>query len=210
MIEKILGPIRDDKNMTLNLTDLARLARCEEGHPMDNYYAAGPYFLPCAALIHDTPDTGRFQFLPYIKGKITVVRQADVDVLSGPMSGCWLIMFRWRNSQFVAHVGTDMEDGIGNFWTKVTWNDFVDKNAGSVEVIAGFNPFANWCTSPGYLSVQPAQKGDNQSKVFGLFTPNRELYSIHTYDRMREENLYRIAGVIKARNGLLRGKYIQV
>jgi hypothetical protein len=35
MIEKILGIVTAEvKLMTLNLTSLARLARCEEGHPM--------------------------------------------------------------------------------------------------------------------------------------------------------------------------------
>ena len=207
MIEKILGPVRDDKFLTLDLANLKQLAISEEGHPPYNSHVSGYYFLPYSTIIHDSAQDGRFQFLPYQNGKISVVRQVDVDVLSGPMSGCWLVMFLWQGSYYVAHVVTDFESKSSNFLTKAAWNYWVDTEA-SVTVIAGFNPYAQWCTSPGFLSVQPLQGNDAFSKVFGLLTPNRELYSIHTYEQMREGNLYRIAGVIKTRNGLERGKYI--
>ena len=209
MIEKILGPARDDKFLTLDLANLKQLAISEEGHPPYNSHVSGYYFLPYSTIIHDSAQDGRFQFLPYQNGKISVVRQADVDVLSGPMSGCWLVMFLWQGSYYVAHVVTDFESKSSNFLTKAAWNYWVDTEA-SVTVIAGFNPYAQWCTSPGFLSVQPSQGNDAFSKVFGLLTPNRELYSIHAYLQMGAENLYRIAGVIKTRNGLERGKYIPV
>jgi hypothetical protein len=203
MIEKILGIVTAEvKLMTLNLTSLARLARCEEGHPMNDYYFAGPYFLPYAVVINDGPNTGRFQFLPYNKGTITVVRQGE-DVLSGPMSGCWLAMFCWRGAQFVAHIGTESESQTGNFWTKVAWNDFVEQNAGSVEVIAGFNPYSAWRSSE-----PPKQGNDTYPRVFGLLTLDRSLYSIYTFRQDGNTDSHRIASVIKMGNGLFQGKYI--
>lgn len=130
-----------------------------------------------------------FWWLPWLSGAISEVPMQGVDVLTGPMSGCWMVMYRKGSERtvYVGHVGTDLDRPYETEEVKKTWKQFAADNPG--DVIAGFNPLRSW---PDPL---PAQKdGEGKAIVYGLLTTAQVLYGVFTYQQT-DPGMVRIAGI---------------
>ncbi|HEX3877401.1 MAG TPA: hypothetical protein VHW24_10465 [Bryobacteraceae bacterium] len=131
-----------------------------------------------------------FRFLPWLSGRISEVDLVGSDVLTGPMSGCWLISYRKPNGvPHAAHLGTDVASPVGTAAVNNTWNNYAIANPGNV--IGGFNPLRHW---NGALPVgRPGENGT--PRFFGLFTTAGQYYTIVTFQQLANTALLRIAGV---------------
>src|SRR5262249_34487759 len=52
-----------------------------------------------------------YQWLKWRPGFVSEVPQYGIDVLTGPMSGCWITLYMRGGLQCVGHVGTEHEAG---------------------------------------------------------------------------------------------------
>lgn len=80
-----------------------------------------------------------FTWLPYIPGKVTYTREAGHAILTGKMSGCWIIRFQLNGVKYVAHIGT--EESCNSFNTRqayAAWYRAVSECG--VTLTAAFNP----------------------------------------------------------------------
>jgi len=141
-----------------------------------------------------TPGTGakahrNFQWLTWYPGAVSQVPINGVDVLTGPMSGCWLVIYKRLGTVYAGHVGTAEPNSPKTIAAKQAWNQFA-QNAPPGSVIAGFNPARHWTNnSPAQLPT------DGIPKVYGLLTTSYQLYSVFTYKQNTDTTLYRIAGI---------------
>jgi hypothetical protein len=54
-----------------------------------------------------------FKWLPWLPGAISEVALIGADVLTGPMSGCWLVTYRKPNGvPHAGHLGTDIASPV--------------------------------------------------------------------------------------------------
>lgn len=114
-------------------------------------------------------------------------------MLTGEMSGCWIVLYKRDGIEYVGHIGT--------FSTPTDPLTLVVRNAWMVfattvppgDVIAGFNPLRDW------RGDMPAQlTGEGPAAIYGLVTASRELYSIWTYKQPSQAgvgSMLRIAGI---------------
>lgn len=140
-----------------------------------------------------------FGWLTWLPGSISYVNMAGFDVLTGPMSGCDLVMFRQGGKVFAAHLGTDVGATAANAAVKACWNNFAQANPN--DVIGGFNPFIDvnyWI---------PPRKGDDAIGppiYYGVYTTNHTFYTLVLYPQKTSATnsaphptLRRIAGIRK-------------
>jgi hypothetical protein len=133
-----------------------------------------------------------FQWLEYFPGAIAEVPLSGLDVLTGKMTGCWLVIYKKPPDKIVtvAHIGTeDSPTTEGTVAVKRTWNTFAGTYP--IDVIAGFRPSNAWRDS-----IPPMTSGDIGAEIYGLVTADKRLYSIFTYiQRGSDLRLLRIAGI---------------
>ncbi|MBZ5561874.1 MAG: hypothetical protein LAP13_05580 [Acidobacteriia bacterium] len=130
-----------------------------------------------------------FNWLVYTAGLITQVAMLGTDVLTGPMSGCFLIVFRKANGvPHVAHVGTHDTDAVQTAAVQQAWNAFAQGHLG--DIVGGFNPLRAW------NGPLPARKaGDGAPYMFGLCTSNNQFYAVFTFQQANPATSVRIAGL---------------
>ena len=128
------------------------------------------------------------QWLYYMPGDISHIPFNGVDVLTGKMSGCPLVVFRLAGVVHAGHIGTRDGDAVGNAAVLATWNNWATANAG--DVIAGYYPAAAWPTMPrGNLG--------HGWGILGLMTAgHHHFYSIVIY-ATGQPNEWRVAGLRK-------------
>lgn len=145
--------------------------------------------------VHATKAHRNFRFLPWYSGAISEVRLDQVDVLTGPMSGCWLVIFRRGGHRYAGHLGTDVANPVGTAAVKTAWNNFATNHPG--DVVGGFNPFAAW-------KKYPASKSTNDStpRIFGLYTTNAHFHAVFTWQQGGSTTL-RIADVKRVKSASL-------
>ena len=131
-----------------------------------------------------------FQWLTWLPGAITHVPVGGVDVLTGPMSGCQLVLFNLGAAVQAGHLGTDVASPAATTAVKNAWNAFA--NLHPADVVGGFNPLNDWA---GPFPSQRAGKEGAGVKIFGLLTVNGQFYTVVTYPQNTNANLLRIAGV---------------
>src|SRR5689334_10139000 len=131
-----------------------------------------------------------FRFLPWLPGLISEVALVGSDVLTGPMSGCWLVTYRKPNGvPHAAHLGTDVASQQRTDAVNTAWNAFATGHPG--DVIGGFNPTRHWNGN-----FPAAEAGDVTNRVlFGLDTTNNEFYAMLTYQQVARTTTLRIAGI---------------
>jgi hypothetical protein len=136
-----------------------------------------------------------FQWLAWFPGAISNVPLSSGDVLTGPMSGCWLVIYRQNGVESVGHIGTaDSPPSPQSKAAKEARHRFANTVARTSDLIAGFNPARAWT---GFPARQP---GDGQPDILGLVSTSRELYTVLTYKGdglKRGFDLRRIADVRK-------------
>jgi hypothetical protein len=132
-----------------------------------------------------------FVWLPWLPGGISEVPLVGADVLTGPMSGCWLVTYNdGAGVRHAGHLGTDIASPAGTAAVNTAWNQFATANA--AQVIGGFNPLRHW------IPAQfPGVKGKDVGapKIFGLFTTTNEYYIVVAYQQSDVATKLRIAGV---------------
>jgi hypothetical protein len=126
-----------------------------------------------------------FNWLMWFPGLVSYV-PLNRDVLSGPFSGCWMVVFRLNGVQCVGHIGLDAPGTPVTQQAKVAWSRFA--NAFPGDLIGGFRPSDEWPNA----ALPPRQPGEGAPDIFGLVTQTGEMYSFCTYNTF---GLRRIAGV---------------
>jgi len=125
-----------------------------------------------------------FVWLPWIAGVITEVTTTE-DVLTGPMSGCWVVVYQRNGHRCVGHVGTD-NDQVSNAAVKQAWNTFAANNQNGLR---GFNPSDAWPTFPAQLAA------DGGPHILGLVTSDDRLFSVLTW----AQNVQPVGGPVVVR-----------
>jgi hypothetical protein len=132
----------------------------------------------------------RFKWLPWHPAKLSTT-MLNTDVLTGPMSGCLVAVYRVPNGELVVHVGTtvvaDESDAVKGAWRELA----ADKLQ-----LRGFNPLSNVDLTP--------QRNANEyhaPEIWGLVTTDVRLFSLTVYKQSNNNYRYRIAAV-EPRNSL--------
>jgi hypothetical protein len=131
-----------------------------------------------------------FVWLPWLPGAISEVPLLHVDVLTGPMSGCWLVTYRINGIRYAGHLGTDIANLAGTAAVNTAWNNFAIAQPG--DVIGGFNPLRHW---NGNFPARQAGEPANPPKLFGLYTTTNQFYILAAYQQVNPATLLRIAGI---------------
>jgi hypothetical protein len=135
-----------------------------------------------------------FQWLAWIPGAISAVQLAWGDVLTGPMSGCWVVVFKQKGIEYVGHIGTS-DVAAQTEAAKTAWRGFTSSNP-QAPFPTGFNPLRAW-TGPN-PKLEP---GDLAADIFGLVTKQPlEFYTVWTYKGdgpKRPVNIRRVADIKK-------------
>ena len=130
-----------------------------------------------------------YQWLEWRPGFVSEVPHFGIDVLTGPMSGCWITRYTRLGVACVGHVGTvDSAAHADSVAARGAWNGFAPGAAGAV---TGFNPFNDWVGA-----YPPMNHGkDGAPKIFGLVTAAGTFHSVFTYPLLRAPTTIRIAGI---------------
>jgi hypothetical protein len=135
-----------------------------------------------------------FVWLEWLAGLVSAVEPNGVDVLTGPMSGCWIMSFLYNGTRYVGHVGTDMTPTTANsIAAKAAWNNFATgavAGGGPGAVITGFNPFNDWV-----LPYPAGLPGEANLKMFALVTAANTFHSVATFPQLNKIHRLRIAGI---------------
>ena len=132
---------------------------------------------------HQTKPWRTFGWLPWLPGSISEVAMGGYDVLTGPMSGCDLVLYRRNNVVYAGHLGTDVGKDDQNASIKAVWNAFAT-NAGANDIIGGFNPVRDW------VGPYPRATGlDTGGPIFlGLYASNHDLHTLVLYSQKMAKN----------------------
>ncbi len=132
-----------------------------------------------------------FKWLPWLPGGISEVALVGSDVLTGPMSGCWLVTYRKANGvPHAGHLGTDVASPVNTAAVNNAWNAFAVAHA--ADVIGGFNPLRHWNGAmPVKLPAEPAVP----PKIFGLYTIANQFYIVIGFQQANSATTFRIAGI---------------
>ena len=131
-----------------------------------------------------------FLWQEWIPGLVSEVEMAGVDVLTGPMSGCWIMSYVRNNTRYVGHVGTDnLPTTANSIAAKAAWNAYVAGAApGS---FSGFNPFNDPWAGP----VPQQLPGESARKTFALVTALNVFHTVICYPQTNKPTRIRIAGI---------------
>lgn len=127
-----------------------------------------------------------YQWLEWLPGFVSEVSQFNVDVMTGPMTGCWITRYVRNGLQCVGHVGTYMDAANPlSIAARASWNAFAAPGG----AITGFNPQNGW-VGPFPAAIQ----GDGAFKIFAIVTSAGDFWTIFTYADVTGANRVRIAG----------------
>ncbi len=137
-----------------------------------------------------------YQWLEWRPGFVSEVVQNGFDVLTGPMSGCWITRYVRGGGQCVGHVGTEHTAGSpSSIAAKQGWNNFAATAPG---VKTGFNPFRAWHGAYPTMDM----KTDGAPKLFGVVTGAGLFYTLFTFPQLSAPNTVRIAGLQRCASNL--------
>lgn len=120
-----------------------------------------------------------FQWLTYSPGYISYVHLNEYDVLTGPMSGCPIVLYTEGPKIYVAHVGTAVGYADEN---KILFDQWSAKiKTPGVKFVASFNPLRH--SQPQHLTKPPqwADVGLNPSVFACVTKTTHEFYTIVTF-----------------------------
>jgi hypothetical protein len=135
---------------------------------------------------HATKLHRNFLWLPWIPGVVSEVPSAGMNVLTGPLTGCWVTRYTRNGVQCVGHVGTELDANTPNsLAAKGSWNAF----AGGVGAqFAGFNVARNWAGNI------PRINNDGAGYFMALVTDTGDFYAVVAWQNIKYPNRVRIAG----------------
>ena len=113
-----------------------------------------------------------FAWLKWIPPYISQIPLSGSDILTGPMSGCWVTTYRWPGAAndpvYVGHLGTcgtkEWDDGM-----KAGWTQFAANNP--TALISGFQP------NRAFTDDLDVGQGEF-TNIFALVTPDRRYYAV--------------------------------
>ncbi|WP_310497924.1 hypothetical protein [Sandarakinorhabdus sp.] len=130
-----------------------------------------------------------FAWLPYRPGWTTFASLDACDILSGPFSGCRMLLCEVNGVRQVYHIGTwNGPETDKSLRAKRAM--FAHLGDASVTYVAGFSPFASYNPMPDGLpgeSVIP--------RVLGLFTDDGDMFSILMRKQSGDGNMFRVVDV---------------
>jgi hypothetical protein len=126
----------------------------------------------------------RFLWLPWIPGHITEVPLEGTDVLTGPMSGCKIVIYRRGGKTYVGHIGTDIASVARTAAVKECWNSFAEQSSAEIQ---GFDPTE---AISNFSKSHPSELAG--PKIFGLVTARMEMYAVCAYEQGIGSREYRI------------------
>lgn len=115
-----------------------------------------------------------FQWLKWVPPYICQTPLGSIDILTGPMSGCWVITYKWpgigtADPVHVGHLGTcgtkDWDDSM-----KAGWTHFAANNPDAL--ISGFQP------NRAFPDVDEGIKKGEFTSIFALVTPEKKYYAV--------------------------------
>ena len=130
-----------------------------------------------------------FQWLFWIPGFINQVPFENLDVLTGPMSGCWITKYRIGATEYIGHIGTNYQMPAQTIAAKAAWMAFARANP--TAIIGGYQP--RW------TGIQPSRiKGESESdqRTYSLVTTGG-YYTVLLYRQPTITTTYRVAGIQK-------------
>jgi hypothetical protein len=130
-------------------------------------------------------DRHRFKWLPWDPGMISTTT-LDVDLLTGPMSGCLIAVYIEQGRRVVGHVGTN-DDPVRSDAVKGAWRDFASSSQG----LRGFNPM----NMPQLLALEGNRGELPGPEIWGLVTTDLKFFALKVYRSKDNNNSYRIARV---------------
>lgn len=113
-------------------------------------------------------------WLDYVYGRTSRVPVGPYDVLTGFMSGCWIVYWWDRGVRYVSHVGTIGNPGVDK-QVKSTFARAMGQNA------KGFNPFKAWSTAE-MVGLQGRLKAMARPQILALVTTTGQFYSVLMFD----------------------------
>lgn len=120
---------------------------------------------------HATKAHRTFRWLPWLCGKVSCVPLAGADILTGRMSGCWLVIFQYNGQQYAGHIGTELTPTTPNsVQAKAAWRNAV--NAGHITPVAAFNP-----VGPGLPAQAALNLKGEAPEFFGAFESTGTVYT---------------------------------
>lgn len=139
-----------------------------------------------------------FRWLPWVKGAISQVESSVLDVLTGPMSGCWLMLYTRGTQAFACHIGTvEGPTDPQTVAVKAAWRNFANNAPqNGVQIVSGFNP------ARAFPSGFPPKKQSDLGapKIFGLITTTGHLYAIFFWGQ--RDNSLRVAALKEVRTAM--------
>lgn len=138
-----------------------------------------------------------FSWLTYLPGKTTVQQLQQADVLTGPMSGCLVIVWKpdSMEGQSVCHVGTNYDDPTSSRTVKQEFAQVITPTT------TGFNPINVWEPKELSAMMMKVNSGRNARtadlKLMGLVTAASKFYSICMFRLPSEGTGVWCAGGIK-------------
>jgi hypothetical protein len=121
---------------------------------------------------HATKGHRTFRWLPWLLGKVSCVPLAGADILTGPMSGCWLVIFQYNGVRHAGHIGTDTSPTSANtLQARAAWRNAV--NANRIVPVAAFNPVGPNLPALGTLNLK-----NEAAEFYGAYTANGIVYTV--------------------------------
>lgn len=136
-----------------------------------------------------------FQWLSWVPGATNQVPLSGIDLITGPMTGCWVTLYKIGGLPYVGHVGTENErTSTNSIEAKRGWDTWSGANTG--DLIGGFNPTGDWrgAFPP---AINPPKGTDGAFKMFGVVTAFQVFYALFTYEDRNTQGQIRIAGLQK-------------
>jgi len=121
---------------------------------------------------HATKAHRTFRWLPWVLGKVSCLPLAGADILTGTMSGCWLVIFQYNGVQYAGHIGTYLEPTHRDtLQAQAAWRNAV--NAGTITPVKAFNPVGPNLPAIGTLNL----KGESP-EFYGAFNPAGQVFTV--------------------------------
>ncbi|MCP5420220.1 MAG: hypothetical protein H6970_11435 [Gammaproteobacteria bacterium] len=121
---------------------------------------------------HATKAHRTFRWLPWVLGKVSCVPLAGADILTGTMSGCWLVIFQYNGKSYAGHIGTDTSATSANtLQARAAWRNAVNGNV--ITPVKAFNPVGNSLPALGTLNIKT-----DSPEFYGAFTANGDVYTV--------------------------------
>jgi len=131
-------------------------------HVKPNPVEGRPDACPVEPGTHTNPERN-FMWLPWVEGRISYIPLTNnIPIVTGLMSGCWLVVFRMNGQDCFGHIGTELSPQHPNsLRAKNAWKVAVGSR--KITPVKAFNP---------------VEYGPGTMKTFGALSVHHTFYTI--------------------------------